>query len=587
MIRPLHVLASIPRSGSTLLASLLNQRTDTFVSPTSSLGEVISTTARTFLQGHMRTLRFQKAGDVLSSTMAAHYRDRREKFVFDKGRYWPDPDLIKLMVEIQGDIKIVTTVRPMVECVASYVRLIEPKDVKSFCYHDPIIQQLMFIHDVMSKGYEAHPDSMLLIDYDDLVANPLDQLHRIADFIGAPRFNDFDFNNIQNTQENDNDWGIKGLHDLRSVVGTSDSLPAKEVLGEELFNFFKGGEFWNKQRMWAMSLIETTDSSKEKDALDHQVDAGLRGNIKQAKAMNDKLLLERADCSRVRFNSGWFSLHGGDLQKGHKGLDEGRKINVFGNDNIGSASPQWDGQSDSSVLLNLEGGLGDQIHGYRFAEYIAARNNKVIVSCSPELASIFAEKFPVIEHNAVLGVYHDYWVPSMSAIRPLGYTYEMLNGEPYIDRVANCVKGRIGIRWSGNPKFAHEQHRLFPENLMFDAVRDFNCISLQKDDGSDLRPHWMPTAKLDTWEDTRKSISECELVISSCTSIAHLSAAMGVETWIVIPVLPYYLWALPGKKTPYYGSVTLFRQEKYENWEAPFKNIKEKLKNLNKIKIAA
>jgi len=585
MTRPLHILASIPRSGSTLLSSLLNQRTDTFVSPTSSLGEVISSSARTFGQNYSNDYsndrEIRKVKDILHGTVIAHYRDRPEEFIFDKGRYWPDSELIELMMELQGDIKIVTTVRPIVECVASYVRLLKPKNVKTFCYNDPIIRQVMIIHEIMSKGYEAYPDSMLLIEYDDLITDTLDQLHRIADFIGAPRFNDFDFNNIQNTQENNNEWEDKGLHDLRPIVSFSGALSAKEVLGEELFNFFSGGGFWNKQRQ--MSL----DPSKEKDALDYQLEAGLRGEIKQAKAMNDKLLLERPDCSRVRFNSGWFSLYSGDLQKGHESLDEGRNINVFGNGNIGSARPIWDGQPDSSVLLNLEGGLGDQIHGYRFAEYIAAKNNKVIVSCSPELASMFAEKFPVIEHNAVLGAYHDYWVPSMSAIRPLGYTYEMLNGEPYIDRVANPVKGRIGIRWSGNPKFAHEQHRLFPANLMFDAVRDFNCISLQKDDGADLRPHWMPTAKLDTWEDTRKSISECELVISSCTSVAHLAAAMGVETWIVIPILPYYLWALPGKKTSYYDSVTLFRQEKFENWEAPFKNIKEKLQNFHEIKIAA
>ena len=62
---------------------------------------------------------------------------------------------------------------------------------------------------------------------------------------------------------------------------------------------------------------------------------------------------------------------------------------------------------------------------------------------------------------------------------------------------------------------------------------------------------------------------------------------MGVETWIVIPILPYYLWALPGNRTPYYDSVTLFRQEKFERWEEPFNKIKEQLKNPDEIKIAA
>ncbi len=76
---------------------------------------------------------------------------------------------------------------------------------------------------------------------------------------------------------------------------------------------------------------------------------------------------------------------------------------------------------------------------------------------------------------------------------------------------------------------------------------------------------------------TRDSISECELVITSCTSVAHLASSMGIKTWIVTPILPYYLWALPGNKTPYYNNVTLFRQEKYGDWKKPFDKIKEEL----------
>ena len=123
---------------------------------------------------------------------------------------------------------------------------------------------------------------------------------------------------------------------------------------------------------------------------------------------------------------------------------------------------------------------------------------------------------------------------------------------------------------------------------MFDAVKGYNCVSLQRDKDAELKPEWIEQAPLDDWQTTRKSISQCELVITSCTSIAHLSAAMGIKTWIVVPVLSYYLWALPGEVTPYYDSLTLFRQEKYGDWYAPFKSIKEKLKcYMHMLKMAA
>jgi hypothetical protein len=52
---------------------------------------------------------------------------------------------------------------------------------------------------------------------------------------------------------------------------------------------------------------------------------------------------------------------------------------------------------------------------------------------------------------------------------------------------------------------------------------------------------------------------------------------MGVETWVVTPVMPYFLYALPGDKTPYYDSFTLFRQEVFGEWQQPFEKIKKQL----------
>jgi len=184
----------------------------------------------------------------------------------------------------------------------------------------------------------------------------------------------------------------------------------------------------------------------------------------------------------------------------------------------------------------------------------------------------------VVTHEACLGVYHDYWVPSMSIAVVLGLEYKNLKGKSYIPiSFLGNEEGKIGLRWSGNPTFEHEQHRIFPSELMFDAVKGLDCISLQRDEGKELRPDWVAEVPLDTWEDTVNAISSCRLVITSCTSIAHLSGAMGIPTWIVVPILSYYLWALPGEKTPYYDSVTLFRQTVYGDWRAPFEGIATRL----------
>ena len=76
---------------------------------------------------------------------------------------------------------------------------------------------------------------------------------------------------------------------------------------------------------------------------------------------------------------------------------------------------------------------------------------------------------------------------------------------------------------------------------------------------------------------TANEINKCDFIITSCTSIAHLSAAMGKKTFIMVPLLPYFIWAQPGETSVYYKNVRLFRQITPKSWIEPFKNLKQEL----------
>ena len=567
-------LSSIPRSGSTLLTSLLNQRPDVYASPTSNLCETMGATVKAWESSPIT-----KAGDgkqkdlirILQGIQDSRYDT--DKLVFDKSRGWVDPRIIQTLSKWQ-DVKIIATVRPMAECLASFIKIAKPDNIRDFCKNSELADHLFASYDVLKSGYEKYPDKFLLIEYDQLVSDTQTQMDRISTFIGMSVFT-HNLVDVPDSGEKDKVWGIKNLHHVRKKV-SKRRYSTKKILGKELYAYYQGGEFWN----------DKPTPVRDVDLLDLQLEASLHGDFKKSAAISKRLLKERPNCNRVKFNAGWHKLYEGELQAGHKLLDCGRSEDVFGNKDIGSVKPLWSGEK-GTVLLNLEGGLGDQIKSYRFAFDLQERGNRVVISCSSELASIFAEKFAVVQHEAACGVYHDYWLPSMSAIVPLNLEYEDLKGTPYIERTADPIAGRVGVRWSGNPKFEHEQYRVFPSELMFNAVNGMECVSLQRDEGAELKPKWMEQAPLDDWQTTRKSISQCELVISSCTSVAHLSAAMGIETWIVVPILSYYVWALPGDVAPYYNSVMLFRQEKYGNWEEPFAKIKEQLQCMHMLKTAA
>jgi len=334
------------------------------------------------------------------------------------------------------------------------------------------------------------------------------------------------------------------------------------------------------------------------DLLDEQLAEGLKGNFKRGWEISKQLEEERPNCNRCAFNRGWYMMMRGDLLKGFELMNRGRWEEVWGNKHIGTNKPIYDGRelNGEHILLTMEAGFGDEMVFVRFVKELSDRGGKVTIACSEELKSVFARiKYAsaVIDYRTALSVYHDYWVPSMSAPYILGITYDSLSGKPYLSAnqesinkfklMINSDKFKVGIRWAGLPDFEHEQYRLFPEDLMFNAVKKDNIevYSLQKDWDKELPNHVIPIHKhLNTWEDTAAAIENLDLVISSCTSVAHLAAAMGKPTWIVIPVLPYYTWALAGTTTSWYDSVTLFRQTVIDDWIEPFNDISKYLEEI-------
>jgi hypothetical protein len=265
-------------------------------------------------------------------------------------------------------------------------------------------------------------------------------------------------------------------------------------------------------------------------------------------------------------------------------MDKGRLVGVFGNKHPETITQPWDGITKGTILLYLEGGLGDQIHQIRYAKEIAKLGNKVVVSATGSLVPLLNNVegvSAVVQHGAEYGIYHDYWVAGMSAVVPLGFELKDLKGTPYIDKptVIKSKKPRIGLRWSGNKAFEDQHHKLFPSELMFEAVKglDVEFISLQRDADTDVTPDWVKTVPLDSWFDTQAAITSCDLIISSCTSVTHMAGAMGIDTWVVTPIMPYFLYAIDGDNTPYYDSFTLIRQTEYGSWKEPFIEVKERL----------
>lgn len=582
-MKNIYFLSGLPRSGSTVLAAILSQNPEVHTTATSGLLDMLVGTLRAWADSMSVQATPDKVKSeaeiqrILRNICDSKYADIDKPIILDKARGWASDVNIPTMAKVLGHKpKVIATVRNIPDCVASMVRVAKPDNLDDFLRTSELVNHVKESYQTLESGYRFAPECILFVDYDDLLSNPQKELDRIHAFLEIPAY-EYDLNaiNADHLKENDEEvWQVKGLHDVKSELKRQHSTTAEDVLGV----FYRD---YQQPRFW---LGEGPGHRPIHD-LDLQLSASLMGNFNEGWQLAQKIEREEPWNHRAAFNRGWYKLWKGNLLEGEQLLFRGRIEGVFGNEVPKSPMPMWDGKTKGTILLNLEGGLGDQIHGLRYVREIKKRGCDVIVACSGALAMIARQVegvTAVIQHEAVFGVVHDAWLPSMSAIPVLGYEFADIDGSPYIPVpvVPKAKKMRIGVRWQGNPQFEHEQHRLFPPHLMFNALRDVDAefISLQRDEGVQHKPVWVKDVPLDTWEDTQRAIASCDLVISSCTSVAHLASAMGIETWIVVPVLPYYLWAKPENTTPWYDNTKLFRQTIFGDWKHPFDEIGLKFK---------
>jgi hypothetical protein len=183
--------------------------------------------------------------------------NRRQPIVFDKHRGWPK-HVESIRQYVDPEPKIIATVRPIAEILASYITLAD-KDENNFI--DRHLRELeveitnesraMLLwerylntedgngpYQILKVGYETHPVSILLVDYDALCYEPRLVMQNIYDFCGMRPF-EHDFKMIEGTCEEAKDeaWGMKGLHDIRSSL-IKRSVDPLAYLPRDAINWF-------------------------------------------------------------------------------------------------------------------------------------------------------------------------------------------------------------------------------------------------------------------------------------------------------------------------------------------------------------
>lgn len=281
--------------------------------------------------------------------------------------------------------------------------------------------------------------------------------------------------------------------------------------------------------------------------------------------------------------------------------------------------PEWRGEpcQDKTLLVFGEQGLGDEIMFASCLDDLRAHVvGQIILQCDVRLEKLFRRSFPEL---TVVGV------PAGAAGRPEAAAcldrridYQIAMGdlpgffrkdeacfprsggylqvapervEYWHGRLGTLGKGpKIGISWRGGQDKTRRQLRSIPlyEWIPILTMEGAHFVSLQYTDCRDelqalterdgiIVHHWQDA--IDDYDETAALVSALDLVVTVCTSIVHLTGALGKPVWVLVPAVPEWRYLDSGETMPWYPSARVFRQEREGTWAEVMEKVRQHFDN--------
>ncbi len=272
-------------------------------------------------------------------------------------------------------------------------------------------------------------------------------------------------------------------------------------------------------------------------------------------------------------------------------------------------APRWDGGplKGKRLLVHYEQGFGDTLHFVRYLPMVKSRGGgTVILEVQKELYALLkgfdgVDSLIAGKETAGPDIPFDDVVPLLSLPAVFQTRMDTIPRKvPYIfpdsaksaywgEQLSNANDFKIGIVWAGNLNNEKGRHRScslghFITLADMPSVRFFG---LQKGDAANEteamknKIHVTSLAdSLSDFSDTCAVISNLDLIISVDTAVAHLAGAMGKRTFVLLSAPCDWRWLLDRSDSPWYPTMTLFRQPRQGDWESVFAQVRLAVRQL-------
>jgi tetratricopeptide (TPR) repeat protein/glycosyltransferase involved in cell wall biosynthesis len=328
-----------------------------------------------------------------------------------------------------------------------------------------------------------------------------------------------------------------------------------------------------------------------------------QGRLGEALQAYDQALALKGDDAMTRYNRSLVLLASGDFLRGWAEYEWRWSMPIAPAKLPKFKQPAWDGGDirGQTILLYSEQGAGDVFHFIRYVPLLAARGARVLLVCPIALHSLvrhvqgleqviaLGEPIPPFDTHAAL----------MSLPCLLKTTLENLPASvPYLPIPSaetfplSAGPGgslKVGLVWSGGGHYRRNRIRSTSLDSFLPLLRmpGIRFFSLQCGPPSaDLKK--LPAdvhvedigSRVRDFADTAAAMGQMDLVISVCTSTLHLAGALACPVWGVLSYAPCWRWMFGRSDSPWYPTMTLFRQPKPGDWAGVIAQIEVALRGL-------
>jgi sulfotransferase len=226
MIKKIIGLSGLPRSGSTLLSSILSQNLNIHAEGNSAVCQLMWDAQCSVLgranQQLIASDRLDIGIELIKNIPNIYYKNITASTVIDKCRSWTLPDNMAMLYKyIDSKPKVIVLERPIIDIVKSFVYLRKKNNWQGNLEEgllDDWSEPIMRSYEGVKWAKANNNGEFLFIQYDDMVNNTQNTIDTIYSFCEIEPYK-HDFNNIINKHpEDDTVYNMIGQHDVRPTI---------------------------------------------------------------------------------------------------------------------------------------------------------------------------------------------------------------------------------------------------------------------------------------------------------------------------------------------------------------------------------